>query len=182
MRYITDKILVVDLEATCWGNDIPPEGSQTDILAVGICALQLETGEITDKELWYVIPERSEISEYCTELTGITPEIIRAEGLPLAEVCERIRTLYEPEKRLWAGYGSFDQIQMESQCRELEIPFPMGDSYLNIMPLFSAKMKVQSMRGLKRALRMLNEPFDGIPHNAADDAYNAAKVLRHILS
>lgn len=181
MRYIADKIIVIDLEATCWGNDVPPEGSRTDILAVGICTLQVETGEITDKTLWYVIPERSEISDFCTELTGITPELIREQGLTLSEVCERIRTLYEPEKRMWAGYGSFDRIQLESQCREMNIPFPMGDTYLNIMPLFCAKQKVPGMRGLRRALRMLNEPFEGVQHNAADDAYNAAKVLRSIL-
>ncbi len=180
--YKPDKIVVIDLEATCWEEGEVPIGSSIDILEIGICNLVIATGEITDKQSIYVIPERSEITSYCTELTGITHDLIREKGIPFTEACKIVSEQYEPEQRLWAGYGEFDRRQLEAQCSDLQVPFPMGYSYLNIMPLFCVKMKLTGMRGLKRALRTINEPFDGQHHNGADDAYNAAKVLRYILS
>ena len=62
--YKPDKIVVIDLEATCWGDGEIPIGSSVDILEIGICNLVVATGEITDKQSIYVIPERSEITSF----------------------------------------------------------------------------------------------------------------------
>ncbi|WEK69534.1 MAG: hypothetical protein P0Y62_17140 [Candidatus Chryseobacterium colombiense] len=40
---------------------------------------------------------------------------------------------------------------------------------------------LHKMMGLKRALKFLNMNFEGNHHSGADDAYNAAKILREIL-
>jgi inhibitor of KinA sporulation pathway (predicted exonuclease) len=37
------------------------------------------------------------------------------------------------------------------------------------------------MMGLKRALNYMNMDFEGNHHSGADDAYNAARILREIL-
>ena len=75
MAKLLDKIVVVDIEATCWEGKLP-EGMISDIIEVGVCLLDVETGEITDNRGILVKPERSTISPFCTELTTITPELI----------------------------------------------------------------------------------------------------------
>ncbi len=71
-----DKIIVVDIEATCWENKVP-EGMESDIIEIGICLLDIHTGEISDNRGIIVRPERSTISPFCTELTTITQELYR---------------------------------------------------------------------------------------------------------
>lgn len=73
----TNQILIVDLEATCWENDRIPTGQKVDIIEIGICELNITTQAISKKQGIYVIPERSKISKFCTDLTGITPQLIK---------------------------------------------------------------------------------------------------------
>lgn len=87
-----DKILVVDIEATCW--DGPnPAGMENDIIEVGICLLDIHTGEITNNRGIIVKPERSVVSPFCTQLTTITPEMVDEEGISFKEACH-------PKKRI----------------------------------------------------------------------------------
>ena len=41
-----DKLLIVDLEATCWRGR-PPKGMRQEIIEIGIVALDLNTKEIS---------------------------------------------------------------------------------------------------------------------------------------
>ncbi|QYS89362.1 hypothetical protein [Flavobacterium davisii] len=47
MAKLLDKILVVDIEATCWEGKLP-EGMISDIIEIGVCLLDVQTGEISD--------------------------------------------------------------------------------------------------------------------------------------
>ena len=44
---MTNKIIIIDLEATCW-EGIPPKGEVSEIIEIGICLLDTLTGEISD--------------------------------------------------------------------------------------------------------------------------------------
>ena len=44
MPKILDKIIVIDLEATCWEGD-PPPGQESEIIEIGLCILDVATGE-----------------------------------------------------------------------------------------------------------------------------------------
>lgn len=178
---IPDRIIVVDLEATCWQDEKIPEGSSIDIIEIGICNLNIQNGTITDKQSIYVIPERSAVTDFCTELTGITPEMIREKGISFSAACKKILEEYDPKGRVWASFGQFDQLQLQKQCSELGIAFPFGQTHLNIKSLFALKKKFTRAKGLTKALKIINEPFEGTHHCGADDAYNAAKILRETL-
>lgn len=52
-----DKVLVVDIEATCWEGANPP-GMENDIIEIGVCLLDVNSGEITDNLGILVKPER----------------------------------------------------------------------------------------------------------------------------
>jgi len=177
----TNEILMVDLEATCWENDRIPTGQKVDIIEIGICELNRTTKAISRKQSIYIIPERSKISKFCTDLTGITPQLIKEKGIDFEDACEKIKEEYHSHSLSWAGFGSFDKEQMMQQCDALGIENPFSQHYINVMNLFSNYNGLHKMMGLKRALRAMNMNFEGHHHNGADDAYNAARILREIL-
>ncbi|MEE6127538.1 3'-5' exonuclease [Chryseobacterium arthrosphaerae] len=177
----TDEILIVDLEATCWDNDRIPHGQKVDIIEIGICRLNIISKAISRKQSIYVIPERSEINRFCTNLTGITPQLIEEKGIYFEEACEKIRDEYNPELLTWAGYGNFDGEQIIEQCDWLGIKNPFSTHYLNVMYEFRKHFQLHRSMGLKRALDYLNMDFEGNHHSGADDAYNTARILSTIL-
>jgi inhibitor of KinA sporulation pathway (predicted exonuclease) len=176
-----NEIIVIDLEATCWEYDKIPPGQKTDIIEIGICTLDTGTKVISNKQSIYVIPERSKINKFCTELTGITPKLIEEKGIYFEEACEKIRAEYHPESIAWAGFGAFDREQIVAQCDYLGIENPFSGNYINIMHRFKAYNGLYKMMGLKRALTALDMKFEGHHHSGADDAYNAARILREMI-
>ena len=179
--FLNDKIVVLDIEATCWARDEMPPGMEHDIIEIGICKYIVATEEITEISRYYIQPERSVISSFCTALTGITPEIVAAEGIPFSEACRQINKQYSTDKRAWAAYGAYDKQLIDEHCRSLNVPNPFSDTFLNIKALFAYKNKMEKNRGLTEELHMINETFEGTLHKGQDDAYNAAKLLRWIL-
>ena len=85
MSIMTDKLIVVDLEATCWKKQ-PPPGQQNEIIEVGVCLLDTETLAIEDNRGILVKPTRSKVSEFCTKLTSLTQEMVD-DGVSFAESC-----------------------------------------------------------------------------------------------
>lgn len=68
-----DKVLIVDVEATCWENGIP-EGQENEIIEIGLCLLDVASWQPQDKRSIIIRPEHSTVSPFCTQLTGITQE------------------------------------------------------------------------------------------------------------
>lgn len=79
MPNILDKIIIIDVESTCW-EGANPVGMESDIIEIGVCLLDIQTGEITDNRGILIKPERSTISSFCTALTTITPEMVVKDG------------------------------------------------------------------------------------------------------
>ncbi|GGI29552.1 3'-5' exonuclease [Pedobacter mendelii] len=181
MAKILDKIIVLDLEATCWeGNN--PEGMDSDIIEIGICLLDIKTGEITDNRGILVKPERSTVSEFCTELTTITPEMIAQDGISFKEACSVLKKQYLSSGRAWASFGAYDLKQFQRQCTALGVGFPFGPSHINVKTLFALKNKLDHEEGMSRALEILDIPLEGTHHRGVDDAKNIAKILKNILN
>ncbi|WP_407562033.1 exonuclease domain-containing protein [Streptomyces sp. 184] len=70
---LLDRVLVVDVEATCWEGP-PPAGMSPEIIEIGLCELDVPTGERISRRSVLVRPERSEVGDFCTRLTTLTPE------------------------------------------------------------------------------------------------------------
>jgi inhibitor of KinA sporulation pathway (predicted exonuclease) len=87
-----DQILVVDIEATCWEGAIPL-GEESEIIEIGICPLDIASGQRLEKASILVKPERSRVSEFCTHLTTLTQEQV-ARGIPFSEACSTLRKKY----------------------------------------------------------------------------------------
>ncbi len=176
-----DKIIIVDIEATCWEGALP-EGMANDIIEIGICLLDINTGEITDNRGILVKPERSVVSDFCTELTTITQDMLDKEGISFKDACKILKTEYESQSRAWASFGAYDLNQFKRQCTDLGIGYPFGPSHINVKTLFALKKKLGHEQGMAGALALLEIPLEGTHHRGVDDAKNIAKIMNWILN
>ena len=166
-----DKILVVDIEATCWLGK-PPPGEKREIIEIGSCELDLMTERIDEKRSVIVRPQCSKISRFCTELTTLKEEDV-AKGVSLKEACETL----PGKNKIWASYGNYDREKFSEECGWKRIAYPFGPSHINVKILFAVAHSLSKEVGLKSALNLLNMSFEGTPHRGEDDAWNIAKVL-----
>lgn len=103
----TDKIIIIDLEATCWRGAIPA-GQENEIIEIGLSVLDVHTGVIAKNQGILVKPQRSAVSPFCTELTTITQDMLDKNGVYFAEAIEMLAEQYDPEEYTWASYGAYD--------------------------------------------------------------------------
>lgn len=180
MARLLDKIVVVDVEATCWEGKLP-EGMVNEIIEIGLCLLDVETGEVSDNRGILVNPERSTVSPFCTELTTITQEMLDQSGIPFKEALSILRNDYQTGSRAWASFGAYDLKQFQRQCAEVGLPYPFGPSHINVKTTFALKQKLKREVGMAGALKILEIPLEGTHHRGVDDANNIAKILWHIM-
>jgi len=175
-----DVILVVDVESTCW-EGAPPAGEENEIIEVGVCALEVATGERKDKRSILVRPERSRVSAFCTSLTTLTQAQVDA-GVTFREACATLRKDLEAEDRLWASYGDYDRRMFERQCEARGVRYPFGPGHMNVKSLLAASLGLSREVGMDEALALLGLPLEGTHHRGGDDAWNIAAVLSAILT
>lgn len=100
----TDKIIIIDLEATCWQGTVP-KGQENEIIEIGLAVLDSTTGEISKNQGILIRPQRSEVSPFCTELTTITAKLLESEGILFEEAIDKLIAEYQPDSYTWASYG-----------------------------------------------------------------------------
>ena len=101
-----DRVLVVDVEATCWDVKPPPRGQISEIIEIGFCFYDIEKDEILGKRSLLVKPVASEVSPFCTRLTTLTPELIATGGMEFAEACRMIVDDYQARNYLFGRAGA----------------------------------------------------------------------------
>ena len=170
-----DKIVVVDVEATCWKKK-PPEGQINEIIEVGVCYFDLSSGEPEQNRSILVKPERSKVSAFCTRLTTLTQEQVD-EGVTFAAACAALEQQFDTRSYLWASWGNYDQRIFASQCALFGVPYPYSDYHMNIKMLFATHANNGHKVGMMRALKMSNLVPEGVPHRGVDDAWNIARIL-----
>ncbi|MBP0017579.1 MAG: exonuclease domain-containing protein [Cyanobacteria bacterium SBLK] len=174
-----DRLLVIDIEATCWKKSPPPE-QENEIIEVGIATIDLTTKIIEEKVSILVKPQCSTVSTFCTDLTTLTQDRVDA-GVSFADACLRLRKEYLSEKRVWASYGDYDRRMFEKQCKARGIRYPFGVRHLNVKTLFAIARGLPREVGMARALEMLDLPLEGTHHRGHDDAWNIAKILLKLI-
>jgi inhibitor of KinA sporulation pathway (predicted exonuclease) len=174
-----DQVLVVDLEATCWPGE-PPVGQESDIIEIGLCALDVASGERLERVSIVVSPEHSVVSAYCTALTTLTQEEVD-QGISFAEACALLRDRYDSKDRLWASFGDYDRRMFESQCDSHGVEYPFGRGHINVKSLFAVVEGLHQELPLDEAMEWLGFPLEGHHHRGEDDAWNIARILGHLL-
>ncbi|HLI69599.1 MAG TPA: 3'-5' exonuclease [Ktedonobacteraceae bacterium] len=178
-RRILDQVLIVDIEATCWEGP-PPDGQESEIIEIGLCLFEVASRQRHDKRSILVRPERSTVSPFCTQLTGLTQKQVE-QGISFAEACTLLRNDYHSHLRAWASYGDSDRLRFERQCRAQQIAYPFAPRHINIKLLFALAYALPKEVGMAHALHILGIPLEGTHHSGADDAWNIAAIFAILL-
>ena len=171
------QFLVIDVEATCFENE--PQDFISDIIEIGITSIDLSIRRIIESESILVIPTQSNISEYCTKLTGITEDDIINRGISFKEAMLYLNKKYKLQKNMWGSWGKYDDRMFIKQCERENVQYFFNNLHLNIKALFVYKYGFSS--SIVKAMNFLQLPFEGRWHSGKDDSRNTARILLHLL-
>ncbi|WP_026930556.1 3'-5' exonuclease [Glycomyces tenuis] len=170
---------VVDVEATCWKGQ-PPPGAVNEIIEIGLTVVDIEARERVARHRMLVRPRRSAVSEFCTELTGLTQAEVDT-GVEFAEACRWLAAEHDAGTRPWASWGDYDRKQFEHQCKATETAYPFGQRHTNAKQAFALARGLRRRPGMARALEIAGLPLEGRHHSGADDAWNIAALVLDLL-
>ncbi|MGW5781332.1 exonuclease domain-containing protein [Streptomyces sp. NPDC003863] len=179
MEHGSALLNVVDVEATCWEGQ-PPPGAVSEIIEIGLTVVDLTVRRRVGRHRILVRPERSEVSGFCTELTGLTPAEV-AGGVGFAEACRILADAHDARGRPWASWGDYDRKQFERQCRAAGVPYPFGrpaeQGHTNAKAVFTEAYGLRKRPGMAGALQLAGLPLEGRHHRGEDDAWNIAALV-----
>lgn len=173
------RALVIDLEATCWQGP-RPASEEPEIIEIGNAILNTADLRVEPGPEILVRPTCSTISPFCTELTGITQEMVDERGLPFVEALGVLReTPGDLTRMAWASYGEYDRRKLNEACQRCCVPFPLGNTHLNVKRLVALAAGWVREDGMSGAMRRLGvQPIPGSRHHrGCDDAANIATML-----
>lgn len=174
-----DKVIIVDIEATCWETENErPKNETNDIIEVGIAVVNLKNLVVEESEGIIVRPDRSKISPFCERLTTLT-QLQVDKGVSFKSACDRLRGHYRSRDLTWISWGDYDRKQFEWQCRDQYIDYPFGPRHNNLKNLFAVMHGLNKEIGMDKALDMLNISLKGTHHRGVDDACNIASIFAH---
>lgn len=177
--------LCIDLEATCFdretlGRDLTVEDMET--IEIGVIALD-EAGEGVGEFHSYVKPANTEVSPYCTDVTGITAHTL-ADAPGFADMMEALRRWLSglpASPDCWYSWGNYDlkQLELDASAKRSNLVLPLPP-HRNAKKLFQ-KQHIRKGRqvGLLKALELVNLTFKGRHHSALDDARNVARLFEY---
>ena len=175
-----DRILVVDAAITCWDSS-PPVGEVPEVIAIEVCALDLESLEPQATDHFLVRPKSSTVSESCTERTALTADEV-AGGLRFRDACARLVRRYHSRDRIWASYGDHHRLQFEHQCQKTKVPYPFGPTHMNVQSLLALMQGLKEEITVSQSFELLGLPAPGEVAREGREAHQIATVLAQILT
>ena len=181
MNKLDKNVLVIDLESTCW----EPKSSQpideiSEIIEIGITLVNTKDLQIVKKDTIIIKPEKSTISDFCTNLTGLTSEIVKS-GISFPEAVNILKKDYKSHKTTFISWGDYDRKMFEKNCKNYCVDYPFGPRHINLKNCFSIFNGLDKEVGLDSALDYYHLPLEGTHHRGEWDAYNTAKILIEML-
>ena len=183
---------VVDVEATCWETREEQGTKPNEVIEIGICVLELKTGKILDPSGYVIKPRHTEVSPFCTALTGWTQADVDAAADIVDTLPAIIKDYGITKNHVWFSCGEYDRVKLGSDgggslgalygVKRADNPFAYMRSHVNIKTLFAMKHKLPREKGMESMLNIMGEKLEGRHHNGMDDACNIAKIVRHVLS
>lgn len=174
----TNKLLIVDLEATC-SKDNEISRSDMEIIEIGAALVNLQDLSIIEDYQLYIKPVvKRQLTAFCTELTGIEQETVDAADIFGVAVNSYQSWLASHDNVLaWASWGNYDKGQFDLDCARHGVEgLHAGLPHFNLKTLFGEASNIRRM-GLGRAVKHVGAEFEGRAHSGRDDAVNMARLL-----
>ncbi|XP_034455964.1 ERI1 exoribonuclease 2 [Hippoglossus hippoglossus] len=195
-------LIVIDFESTCWrekGNYSP------EVIEFPAVLLNTSSGEVESEFHTYVQPqEHPTLSEFCTELTGITQMQVEA-GIPLriclSRFCRWLQNLQlekgvvfpnkqqkcsstSPSQKLctfltWSDWDLGVCLQYECKRKQLHKPESLN-SWIDLRSTYRLFYD-RKPKGLNGALQDLGIQFAGREHSGLDDSRNTAQLAARMM-
>jgi len=128
-----------------------------------------------------VRPERSAVSPFCTDLTGLTQAEVDG-GVSFAAACEALAVEHQAGPRTWASWGDYDRKQFLRQCQATNVPYPFGSVHINAKAVFTEAHGLRKRPGMAEALTIAGLPLEGRHHWGEDDAWNIAALIAQLIA
>uniref|UniRef100_A0A3B1IKK6 ERI1 exoribonuclease 2 n=1 Tax=Astyanax mexicanus TaxID=7994 RepID=A0A3B1IKK6_ASTMX len=187
-------LIVIDFESTCWREK---NNYGQEIIEFPAVLLNTSNGEIESEFHSYVQPQEHPIlSEFCTELTGITQKQVEA-GLPLRICLSRftrwLQTLQQEKGVVYVTdskntpssgqlctfitWSDWDLgVCLLYECKRKQIVKPEAlSSWIDLRATYRTFYS-RKPKGLNGALQDLGIQFSGREHSGLDDARNTARL------
>jgi inhibitor of KinA sporulation pathway (predicted exonuclease) len=183
---------VVDIEATCWDTKEEQGSKPNEVIEIGVAVLEYATGKVIDRASLVVRPRFTQVSPFCTELTGWTQDQIMEQGKDIAKVLKQFRETFKPTpQHTWFSCGQYDKNMLSSKTQkgigalygiQADVnPFDFMN-HVNIKTEFAQMKGYKKEKGMGGMLEAIGEKLEGRHHNGADDALNIAKIVMYVLN
>jgi inhibitor of KinA sporulation pathway (predicted exonuclease) len=180
MQISNGHYLIVDVEATCSNvGEVPRH--EMEIIEIGAVVQSSRTFEIESDFQSLVRPVRyPKLTEFCTELTGITQGDVASAPL-LGDALEVMKEWMDAfNDALFCSWGDYDRNQFIQDCEYHRLAYPFRSGHLNLKAEFSRTLGLKKKLGVTEALRHLGLRFEGSHHRGLDDAKNMARIVRRV--
>ncbi|XP_039587800.1 ERI1 exoribonuclease 2 [Passer montanus] len=193
-------LIVLDFEATCWADR---ERRGPEIIEFPAVLLNTSTGAIESEFHVYVQPQEHPIlSEFCTELTGITQNQVD-QGVPLniclSQFLKWIQKIQEEKKIMFSTDSQSNStseakacafvtwtdwdlgVCLHYECRRKQLRKPhILNSWIDLKATYRAFYN-RKPKGLNGALQDLGIAFEGREHSGLDDSRNTARLAWRLI-
>ncbi|NWV60490.1 ERI2 exoribonuclease, partial [Malurus elegans] len=193
-------LIVLDFEATCWRE---PGRRGAEIIEFPAVLLNTSTGVIESEFHMYVQPQEHPIlSEFCTELTGITQNQVD-EGVPLniclSQFLKWIQKIQKEKKIIFITDSQSNStseakacafvtwtdwdlgVCLHYECRRKQLRKPdILNSWIDLKATYRAFYN-RKPKGLNGALQDLGIAFEGREHSGLDDSRNTARLAWRLI-
>jgi len=176
------KIQFLDLELLCWENGDCPQDQSKDIIQIGIVEVNSEDLKISRNKSYFIRPKNKnfDVSNYCTELTGITRSKLIDEGRYFPEAIQSIKKEFGSGKFTYSWGSDFDPIA--KHCIDYDCSNPWAEMGIcDFGIIWRTAYNQKHKMSLEEALKSVGLNFVGIPHDAERDAYNFALLHNEML-
>lgn len=156
------------------------------IIQVGVCVASLSTIDAPIKKMWYIDPQE-EITDFITNLTGITNQDIKNHAVSHDVVAKEIVELMETHKCFInpVTWGGGDSQTLIDEIRERGIEFnTFGRRWIDVktIHIFLEMCKGKTVKGgLRSAMGARKMTFIGEAHRADVDAHNTLRFFFHMI-
>ncbi|KAI9495658.1 hypothetical protein BDB00DRAFT_759802 [Zychaea mexicana] len=146
-----NRLIVLNVSATCDENAANPSAVQvtkenSEVIELAFAVIDAATMQVVHTEQIYVKPEQTPLTEYCTQITGITAETLGSAGNlqnAISKLDEYIQQEIESKQLsfCFVTHGGWTlRIQLPREARDKGIELP---SYLSFCRMFDLKQEIQ---------------------------------------
>jgi 3'-5' exoribonuclease 1 len=166
--------IIVDLEATCWERK---DKLPNEIIEIGAVCIDENKNIAGETDLFVKPKVHPKLSEFCTELTSITQEMV--DWAPLfPDALQQFQAWIKSfgEEYILCSWGFYDRVQFENDCKLHKLDTSWLHHHISLKHQY-AKIKNIKPVGMKAALKKEAISLEGTHHRGLDDAKNISKIF-----